>query len=84
MQNKIFNFIDRPLILILIGASYGIPLTSWPAFIALLIALYAAVLNRIDTKTISWFFALIIIGAVLITRYSINLPSIEMGEQIYS
>ena len=42
------------------------------------------IIKVINNRKILWYISLIIIGSLLITRYSINNSKIEIGEQIYS
>ena len=77
-------FLKGMFLILLIVLCYGLPLANWASFIALSTALYALVLNKINNRKILWYISLIIIGSLLITRYSINNSKIEIGEQIYS
>jgi len=77
-------FFKGTFLIFLVILCYGLPLANWASFIALSTALYALVLNKINNRKILWYISLIIVGSLLITRYSINNPKIEVGEQVYS
>ena len=72
------------VLLLFIILCFGLPLANWGAFITILVALYAIFLNKVNIKPILWLISGVLLISLLIVKNQIYLPSIEMGEQIYS
>ena len=80
MQKYFLNII----ILLLIILCFGLPLSNWGAFIAILVILYAIILNKIIIKTNFLILSIGIVFSLTIVKINMDNEYIHMGEQIYS
>ena len=72
------------ILLSLIILCFGLPLANWGAFIAILVTLYAIILNKTKLNTKTIIVSIILILSLTIIKSNIYKDKIHIGEQIYS